>query len=405
MSLGTPVHALNLQTNINGNRYFFATQEAGEQQLYLSTSVVAGLSTQSIGISGPAGNEVNYTTAPYFAATEFIGADQGLAVGGASTYWTASTINSTITGISMSSDRTPGTGTGTIEAYSGNGSSKGLEFLTRGVNSQVISSINTNMNNYLSSLGNPGAGALLRQNGSMFAGDSFVAPYFTSLNEQAGPGGRPAYGIQDLSGAAGITPVARWAIGTSGIAVGGGTNAGSDFTLFSYDDSGNFIESSLIIKRSNGAMTIANLSTVNGVRYPQNLLSTVGVANQTGLAVPISTPTVIYTITNPNLVPNNAYLCDTAFSWQVGNPGVSGAFVQLGLRLGGNGNFNYDVPNFIPPGGTGPIFISNSVNQIADMGTTNQNIDIIAYHNNATPISISTNTTPGGGINYFKMLT
>jgi hypothetical protein len=152
-------------------------------------------------------------------------------------------------------------------------------------------------------------------------------------------------------------------------------------------------------------MNITNLSSVNGVPYPQNLLSTVGVANQTGLAVPVSTPTVIYTITNPNLISSSAYLCDTAFSWQVGNPGATGTWIELGLRLGGNGNFNYDVPNYIPPGGTGAIFITNSVNQIADMGTTNQNIDIIAYHNNATPISVSTNTTPGGGINYFKMIT
>lgn len=266
MSLGSSAHALNLQTNVNQNRYFFATQEAGEQQLFLSTSVVAGLSTQSLGISGPAGNEVPYTTAPYFVGTEFIAAEQGLAVGGASTYWTPSTINSTITGISMSSDRTPGTGTGVIESYSGNGSSKGLEFLTRGVNSQVISSINTNMNNYISSIGNPGATALLRQNGSMLAGDSYVAPYFTSLNAQAGGGGRPAYGIQDLSGAAGITPLARWAIGTSQIA--GGGNTGSDFTLFAYDDAGAYNNTPMIVRRSDGATAVQNISSI------QNLVST-----------------------------------------------------------------------------------------------------------------------------------
>jgi hypothetical protein len=158
MSLGTAIHALNLQTNKNGNKYFFATAEAGEQDLFLSTLTVGGISTSAIGISGPAGNAVTYSIAPSFIASEFLAADQGLAVGGASTYWTVSTLNSSNTGLSLSTDRLPGSGTASIESYAGNGFTPGIEFLSRGVNSELFS---TSMERYLSTIGVPGASAYL----------------------------------------------------------------------------------------------------------------------------------------------------------------------------------------------------------------------------------------------------
>jgi len=254
--------ANNLQTNRNATRFFFATAENGEQTLGLQYGTTGGtpnLSTMAVTISGSGGNGVIVNTAPSYQATDYIFAEQGMGAYG-STYFTPSTLATTVTGINLSSDRTPGGGTACIEAYSGNGSAKGLEFLTRGVDGVVISSINVNMNNYLSSIGSVGATALMRQNGGVFAGDSWIAPYFTSLNAQAGAGGRPAFGIQDLSGALGITPQARWAIGTSGVAVGG--NAGSDLTLFSYNDDGSFNSAPWSVKRSDGAMSIQNISSI-----------------------------------------------------------------------------------------------------------------------------------------------
>jgi len=256
--------ALNNQTNRNANRYFFATAEAsGDQTLGLQYGTTGGtpnLSTMAVTISGAGGNGVIVNTAPSYQATDYIFAEQGMGAYG-STYFTPSTLATSVTGINLSSDRIPGGGTACIEAYSGNGSAKGLEFLTRAVDGVVVSSINVNMNNYLSSIGSPGATALMRQNGGVFAGDSWIAPYFTSLNAQAGAGGRPAFGIQDLSGALGITPQARWAIGTSGVATG--ANAGSDLTLFSYNDDGSFNSAPWSVKRSDGAMAIANISTIS----------------------------------------------------------------------------------------------------------------------------------------------
>lgn len=258
MSLGSSAHALNLQTNINQNRYFFATQEAGEQQLYLSTSIIGGLSTQILGISGPAGNEVNYTTAPYFVASEFLGSDQGLGVGGSSTYWTQSTINTSLSGISLSTDRIPGSGIACIESYGTNGQG-GFEFLSRGVNSEVVSTTQTYMDNYLSSIGSPGATALLQPTGALNVSLGMTTPFYTSLQPSLSSL-RSHYGIQDLSGPLGITRIPRWTIGTSNLATGG--DAGTDLCIFGFSDNGTYLGNYLEIQRANGAMNIPNISTV-----------------------------------------------------------------------------------------------------------------------------------------------
>jgi hypothetical protein len=260
--------ALNNQTNRNANRYFFATAEGGEQTLGLQYGTTGGspnLSTMAVTISGPGGNGVIVNTAPSYQATDYIFAEQGMGVYG-STYFTPSTLATSVTGINLSSDRIPGSGLACIEAYSGNGSQRGFEFVSRGVDGVVVSSINVNMNNYVSTIGKPGASATIGGNGECYATNSYVAPFFTSLNAQPTAGGRPCYGIQDLSGAEGVTPEFRWAIGTSGVPVGG--NAGSDLTFFSYNDDSSFNSSPLIIKRSDGAMAIQNISSI------QNQVST-----------------------------------------------------------------------------------------------------------------------------------
>jgi hypothetical protein len=256
--------ANNLQTNRNATRYFFATAEAsGDQTLGLQYGTTGGspnLSTMAVTISGGGGNGVIVNTAPSYQATDYMFAEQGLGAYG-STYFTPSTLATTVTGINLTSDRVPGSGIACIESYAGNGFTGGIEFLSRGVNGIVVSSINTQFNQWVSSIGRPGATMVMGASGTVLAGNEFEAPFFTSLNPQAGGGGRPCFGIQDLSGAGGVTPQARWAIGTTGIATG--ANAGSDFALFSYDDSGNFITAPMTVRRSDGAMAIGNISTIS----------------------------------------------------------------------------------------------------------------------------------------------
>jgi len=408
MSLGQPVHALNLQTNVNAKRYFFATQEAGEQELYLSTLSGGGpngnISSLAVGISGPAGNAVVVSEAPSYIASEFVSADQGMATGLAN-YWTLSTLSTSFTGLSLSADRLGGTGTACIEAYGGNGSLGGYEFLSRGNDGVVVSSINTQFNQWVSTLGRPGATMVIGASGTVLAGNEFEAPYFTSLGPGPGPGGRPAFGIQDLSGVGGLTPQARWAIGTSGIASAG--NVGSDYTLFSYDNSGNFLRSDMIVRRSDGATTIGNLSSVNSVAYPQNLLSTVMSGTQ-GVVANSNTVTLLYShnsANTSNMITGASYLVDVPANIATGAPGGSGAWLDLGVRLGGNGSFNYVQSMFIPPGGTPAQGVGQGVVQICDMGATNKNIDIVGYLQGVATLSISTSQTGGGVPAFMKMVT
>lgn len=267
MSQGTPIHALNNQTNINGNRYFFATQEAGEQELFVSTLSGGGplgnISSLAVGISGPAGNAVVVSEAPTFIASEFVSADQGLAAGG-TTYWTLSSLSTSLAGISISADRSPGTGIACIESYGANGSTGGFEFLSRGLNSALDIIGSPGVAGYISSIGRPGATAVLGASGTLVTGE-VRASDLTSLDEPSDGSGRNCFLIQDLSGSGGVVPTNRWAIGTTGVPTGG--NVGSDFIIRNYTDGGSVIGEPMSIRRSDGAMAINNLSSINGVPF------------------------------------------------------------------------------------------------------------------------------------------
>lgn len=156
-----------LNTNRNASRYFFATSENGEQTLglqYGTTGGAAPISTMAVTISGTQGNGVIVTEAPCYLATEFMLAENALMGGTNSTYNTLSSINTTLSGFNISTDRFPGTGITTIESYATNGNIKGYEFLSRGLNSQLLS---TNMDSYISSIGRPGATAVLGATGTL----------------------------------------------------------------------------------------------------------------------------------------------------------------------------------------------------------------------------------------------
>lgn len=404
MSLGAPIHALNMQTNVNANRYFFATQEAGEQELFLSTLSGGGpagnISSLAVGISGPAGNAVVVSEAPTFIASEFIEADQGLA-GGGSGYWTLSSISTNLTGISMSTDRIPGSGNIAIEAYSGNGPFYGFEFLTRGLDSQLISTTSAGINDYVSTIGRPGATAVLGGSGTLVTA-SAIASGLTSVDVPSGGGGRACFNISDMSGG---NPFSRWAMGTTGTPAGG--NTGSDYALFSYGDTGAFITSPYQVRRSDGAMNITNLSSVNAAPYPQNLLSTVLSGTQ-GVIANSNTVTVLFSHSSANtsnMLTSSFYLVDVGANIATGAPGGSGAWLDLGVRLGGNGSFNYVQSMFIPPGGTPAQGVGQGVVQICDMGSANKNLDIVGYLQGVASLSISTSQTGGGVPAYMKMMT
>lgn len=252
------------QTTVNQTpRYFFATRTEGEQDLYTQTGLVAGLSTFNVGITGAGGNLVQIDTMPQVTGTEFVTGEQAVFAGTASQYLTLSTINTGALGVSISHDRVPGSGLACIESYSGNGSFRGFEFLSRGLNSELISTVYNGINVAISTVGSVGATAKMSANGSFITGDTTCGA-FSATEYPSGQGGfgagRPCYGIRDISGADNATSYARWTIGTTGLPTGG--NAGSDYTLFAYNDAGNFTTSPMKVRRSDGAFQIANISSI-----------------------------------------------------------------------------------------------------------------------------------------------
>lgn len=156
-----------LNTNRNADRFFFATTEAGEQDLGLAFGTSGGipnLSTMSVTLSG-GGGSVIVNQAPQFVASQFVAGEQALVAGTDSTYFTISTLTTSSVGVNISIDRFGGTGTTCIETYAGNGAFGGVEFLNRGLNSELLSTGNVRYNGYVSSIGRPGAIAVLQGNG------------------------------------------------------------------------------------------------------------------------------------------------------------------------------------------------------------------------------------------------
>lgn len=386
------------QTNKNQNRYFFATTEAGEQELYLSNAPSGPITDTFVGISGPAGNMVQINQMPDIIGTTSVGGEEMVYAGTASTYKTLSTLSATATGISLSSDRFPGTGIATIESYRSNGSTGGFEFLSRGTNSQLLS---TPMDAYLSSIGRPGATAVLGASGSLVAGASVVGTQAVSLSApDTGSGGVGALNINDLSGGASF---ARWSWYKYNPV--GPANSGSDLALGAYDNNGTFLASAMTARRSTGT-----IATINSYTYPQALITVPSVAGGPGaVSVPNATPTVVNTLTGINsLVAGQYYLTDVNIQLTaVTNPTAGPVYLDFGVRLGGNGSYSYGNTIYIPSGGIAfPVQVS--LNQISDMGSANPGqVDIIAYQQNlaGTAISVTAQTTTGGASHQFKNIT
>mgnify|MGYP006898271005 CR=1 FL=1 len=396
--------ANNLQTNRNGSRYFFATSENGEQTLGLqfgSTGGSPNLSTMAVTISGGGGNGVIVNSAPSYQATDYIFAEEGMGVYG-STYFTPSTLATTITGINLTSDRVPGSGVACIEAYGGNGSLGGYEMLSRGVNSALISTTSAATNQWMSTIGRAGATAVLGPTGTFLTG-GVQAAALTAFDYPS-PAGTGALNVSDLSASA-ILP--RWSIGKFGATPGG--NAGSDLAIFSYADNGSFLGNPMTIKRSDAAMAIGNLSSVNTVPYPQNLITVAPVAQAPGgVAVAAATPVSVLSITGiTGLLANQYYLTDVNVQLSVTSALAVPAFLDFGVRLGGNGSFSYGNTIFVPVGGI-PFNVQISLNQISDMGTATPGlVEVIAYQQNTATgaITVAVSVASGGSSHQFKNLT
>lgn len=377
--------SLQNQTSINPNRYFFATKDDGEQELYTTTVAAGNLTDFYVGINGASGNQVQINQMPDIIGTTSVGGEEMVYAGTASTYKTLSSLSVTATGISLSSDRTPGTGIATIESYRSNGSTGGFEFLSRGTASELLS---TPMDSYFTSIGRPGATAVLGASGSLVTGSTATATAIGSLSAQDSGPGTGCFTINDLSGGQART---RWSWYKYGFETGG--NSGTNLALGAYSDGGTFIAAPITISRA-----LAQVGQINQYNYPQAVVAVPPSAISPGaVTVGNATPTVILTIPSTGLVPGQNYLTDINISITATNPLAVPVFLQLGVRLGGNGAFNYENPITLLAGVGIPVVCAVSINQISDMGTTNNNIDIIAYQQSSAPGNITVTATTSSG--------
>jgi hypothetical protein len=387
--------SLASQTNINTTRYFFATTEAGEQVLNTETEAAGNLTDFFVSISGPQGNSVQINQMPDIIGTVTTGGEEMLYAGTASTYKTLSSISATAVGTSISIDRTPGSGITTIEAYAGNGSFGGYEFLSRGVNSALLS---TPLNTYMSSIGRPGATAVLGASGTLVAGAALITPVATSLSLPDTTGaGTGVFSVNDLSGAASL---GRWSWFKYGNPTGG--NAGTNLGLAAYDDAGNFISAPIQITRSN-----ASVAAINAYPYPEALITVSSIAASSTVTLSNATPAVLLSLSNVPFTASKYYLTDVNVQISVSNPGSNEAYLDFGVRLGGNGSFSYGNTIYVPPSGI-PFNVQTSLNQITDAGSSAPGVvDIIGYQQNAATgsLDVTATTVSGGASHQFKNIT
>lgn len=203
--------ALNNQTNRNQNRYFFATSENGEQTLGLQYGTTGGtpnISTMAVTISGSGGNGVIVNQAPAFGATEYVFGEEAVFAGSASSYFTPSTLTTTVAGINLTTDRSAGSGIACIESYGTNGHTGGFEFLSRGVDAALLS---TPMDTFISSIGRPGATAVLGASGTFVANTLTFQSQTIPINDPSNPGAQvpvfPASKTNQEFGAEGKTEI------------------------------------------------------------------------------------------------------------------------------------------------------------------------------------------------------
>jgi hypothetical protein len=387
--------ALQNQTSLNQNTFFFATKEEGEQDLFVSTITAAPFTDFYVGITGAGGNQVQINQMPDVIGTSTAGGEEMLYAGTASTYKTLSTLSATAVGTSISIDRAPASGITTIEAYAGNGSFGGFEFLSRGVNSALLS---TPLNTYMSSIGRPGATAVLGASGTLVAGAALITPVATSLSLPDVTGaGTGCFAINDLSGAASL---GRWSWYKYGNPIGG--DSGTNLALGAYNDAGTFIAAPITIGRKT-----ASVLTVNQYAYPEALITVSSIAASSTVTLSNATPAVLLSLSNVPFTASNYYLTDVNVQISVSNPGSNEAYLDFGVRLGGNGSFSYGNTIYVPPSGI-PFNVQTSLNQITDAGSSAPGVvDIIGYQQNAASgsLDVTATTVSGGASHQFKNIT
>jgi hypothetical protein len=152
---------------------------------------------------------------------------------------------------------------------------------------------------------------------------------------------------------------------------------------------------------------VVNLSSINGSPYVPAYNSSY--SGTYGITAPSGTATLIGSITLPagTLKPNTNYIFDVPLIFTSFPPGQpTGMVLNVGLRLGGNGQINYQYPLFITTSSQGLAISLSGVAQTNAVSVTTQTIDLICVQNSGSNFQCTFSApSSGGGLNTYTLKT
>ena len=169
----------------------------------------------------------------------------------------------------------------------------------------------------------------------------------------------------------------------------------------------NTLTGNTLIAQQVNATQLVGVSSINGLMYQSPLVQGY-TQTVTSVTLNSNVPQTGITITLPAgyLKQNTTYLYDVPFqivSWPPGSP--SGFNMFIGIRLGGNGQINYQIPLYIEPTTQGALLSLTGIAQTnSSSPPTSQIIEVIFLQRGATPFSPSVQSpTSTGGLNVYTI--
>ena len=169
----------------------------------------------------------------------------------------------------------------------------------------------------------------------------------------------------------------------------------------------NTLTGNTLIAQQVNVPQLVGVSSINGLMYQSPLVQGY-TQTVTSVTLNSNVPQTGITITLPTgyLKQNTTYLYDVPFqivSWPPGSP--TGFNMFIGIRLGGNGQINYQIPLYIENTTQGALLSLTGIAQTnSSSAPTSQIIEIIFLQKGATPFSPSVQSpTSTGGLNVYTI--
>jgi len=149
---------------------------------------------------------------------------------------------------------------------------------------------------------------------------------------------------------------------------------------------------------------IVSVSSINGVPY--QIPYSTGWTGGGSTIFPSGAATLVASIALPAayLQPNTTYLYDVPLSFGAFPPSPLGFTLFVGLRLGGNGQINYQTPLYINASAQNNTISLTGIAQTNPVSVTTNTIDIVCVQTSGSSWTAPvTNPTSAGGLNVYTI--